>query len=863
MTLVNRRLTFSLIILLLLPTFATVSAAVPASIEIDSPSTELTADGALRLNAVVKDNAGNIIDEAVSWTSSSGSIDSTGLFTPGLSGIVNITATSGGVNQTLQITVTPGWPVSIVSDFNRTEFNVDEVVNLTAHLEDRAGNVITGDVGWRCDNGAINHSAKTWTPAGVGNHTMRMVWSELETQVNLLIVPGAPVEIIIPFGLVIQSGAHIQIDAIAVDNYGNEIGISKAGELTWSTESGTITSQGVFVSTEPGLWEINVTSSSGANGSGIIRVLPAAATGLAIELNSTDIRAGIPVNLTSIRTDVLGNDAQVLLSLSNWTVPSGSLELDGEQVVWTPSRIGSWTIGVNDQGYSATQVVNVEMGPSVGLVINLDADEVRSGSSIVASLMAFDAVGNEWSATGAWDVADELDASDHISWMLLKPGPVGTYSISATWYDNETATVHETNTDVEVTPGSLARMILPETGTKVPSDGVLELSPIFEDEYGNILDDMHVVWMIDGIDRTMEIEIAGGKWAPSSLGMHEIRAMSQGVFAIVDVEVTPGNARHVVTDVDDGFSVASGTESEISISTLDVHGNQAPAASVQFIFDDPTGEINPSPKGDGHWMVSGGMAGEWNLRITAGNATSDVTVTVVPGTPERLIAEIPDDIPEQGTTLIIRVYAIDLNGNRIEVEPSDTTVDCTVGKASHIGSDSWEVEVSEAGKSHDCKVLWSGLIAQRFFDVDAVLFGGGLGDTNSALSMVMVIVFLFLTIMVVLIRRMKAEDSKGDLWSDDLDEEDSEPEIDADLQIEDEDDPPVTEPEPVPVIEAETQQEETTEEMRVRLAEEAKKTGIMQAAPGTVQGETGWYIDTSGELTSWQVSESGEWTRLS
>ena len=859
----NRRLTCSLIVLLLLPTFATVSAAVPASIEIDSPSTELTADGALRLSAVVKDSAGTIIDEPVTWSSSSGLIDSTGLFTPGLSGLVNITATSGGVNQTLQITVTPGWPVSIVSDFNRTEFNVDEIVNLTAHLEDRAGNVISGDVGWRCDNGVINHSAKTWTPAGVGNHTMRMVWSELETQVNMLIVPGAPVEIIIPYGLVIQSGAHLQIDASAIDSYGNEIGISKAGELTWSAERGTITPQGVFVSTEPGLWVINVTSSSGANGSGNIRVLPAAATGLTIELESTEIRAGIPVNLTSIRTDVLGNEAQVLLPLSNWTVPSGSLELDGEQVVWTPSRIGSWTIAVNDQGYSTTQVVNVEMGPSVGLNIDLDTDEVRSGSSVVASLMAYDAVGNEWSVTGAWDVAEELDASDHISWMLLKPGPVGTYSISATWFDNETATVHESNIGVEVEPGSLARMLIPETGTKVPSDGVLELSPIFEDEYGNVLDDMHVVWMIDGIDRTMEIEIAGGKWAPSSLGMHEIRAMSQGVFAIVDVEVTPGTPRHVVTNVDDGFTVASGTESEISISTLDVHGNQAPAASVQFIFDDPSGEVNPSPKGDGHWMVSGGMAGEWNLRITAGDATADVAVTVVPGTPERLIAEIPDEVPEQGTTLIIRVYAIDMNGNRIEVEPSDTTVDCTVGKARHIGADSWEIEVSEAGKSHDCKVLWSGLIAQRFFDVDAVLFGGGLGDTNSALTMVMVIVFLFLAIMVVLIRRMKAEDSRGDIWSEEFEEEDMEPDLDADLQVEEKEVPPVSEPEPSPVVESVPEEEETTEQMRIRLAEEAKKTGVMQAAPGTVQGETGWYIDTSGELTSWQVSESGEWTRLS
>ena len=51
--------------------------------------------------------------------------------------------------------------------------------------------------------------------------------------------------------------------------------------------------------------------------------------------------------------------------------------------------------------------------------------------------------------------------------------------------------------------------------------------------------------------------------------------------------------------------------------------------------------------------------------------------------------------------------------------------------------------------------------------------------------------------------------------------------------------------------------------MRARLAAEAKRTGVMQAAPGTEQGKTGWYIDSDGQLTSWLVSESGEWTRMS
>ena len=56
---------------------------------------------------------------------------------------------------------------------------------------------------------------------------------------------------------------------------------------------------------------------------------------------------------------------------------------------------------------------------------------------------------------------------------------------------------------------------------------------------------------------------------------------------------------------------------------------------------------------------------------------------------------------------------------------------------------------------------------------------------------------------------------------------------------------------------------ESKEDLRARLAAEAKRTGVMQAAPGTEQGKTGWYIDSNGELTSWLVSESGEWTRMS
>ncbi len=850
-----------LAMLLLQATIPLVSAA-PASITIDSSATTVTADGALRFSATVSDSSGTVLDEEVTWTCSSGLIDSTGLFTPAEAGQVNITATSGAISSVSIITVTPGWPVSIVSDFNQTEFSIDHPVNLTAHLADRAGNIVAGDVTWRAQNGVIDHQNQTWKPGKIGNTTLRAIWLELETPIDVQIVAGAPAYLEIPYGLTVQSGSVLHIIPTAYDSHGNEVELSKVGAITWSLENGTISSDGIMSGGEPGLWNLTATTMVGANGSGVVRVLPAQATGLSIELNNSDVRAGSPVILSAIRADVLGNNGEILLPVSNWTVPTGSLASNGENVVWVPSRIGTWTLAVNDQGYSATIEVEVRQGIISGLSIDLSEDLVRSGDSIVSSLSAYDSAGNHRIVSGEWTISEQLGSVPHDGWVVLNPGPIGNHSISAIWFDNESGSVHSIEEQIFVHPGELARIILPETGTKVPSDGVLDLNPTFEDEFGNILPPIYINWEIDGEDTTMELRISQGLWTPTKLGMHEIRAMGEGVFSIVEVEVIPGTARHVITNSDSGLTITSGKAVELEVATLDVHSNIAPADSVEFIFEDPLGQVTPSPTGDGLWLVEGGQSGEWNLRINAGIATKDITVVVEPGEVVRLISELPQQNPEEGSKLILRVYGVDEAGNRVEIPNEELTIECTIGDSTHLTGDTYEVDVGESGKSQSCNVYWEGLVAQKFFDVDAVLFGGGLGDTNSALTLVMIIVFLFLAIMVVLIRRMGGREETG-YWDDDEDYEDDDDNeddnTDSDLKIADS----VPEVKSEPVVEDVKEIEESSEQIRTRLAEEAKRTGVMQAAPGTEQGKTGWYIDTSGELTSWQVTESGEWIRLS
>jgi len=349
--------------------------------------------------------------------------------------------------------------------------------------------------------------------------------------------------------------------------------------------------------------------------------------------------------------------------------------------------------------------------------------------------------------------------------------------------------------------------------------------------------------------------LSGDKWAPGRLGIHEIRATSQGIFAITEVEVIPGVARQIFSNYNETINIQSGKSVEIEIFTLDINGNQALADEVSFDFDDPAGTVSTSSTGIGYWYIEGGIEGSWNLRISSGTATDDITVNVSFGEPVRLIAELPPETPDEGDEIILRIFALDQAGNTVPVPDSEVTIQCTAGSATHVSGDTYILKIEQAGQSQSCNIYWNDLVAQRFFDVGAVLFGGGLGSTNTALTMVSIIVILFIAIMMILIRRIRPEKQKDDYWNDEEYFEETEREEDKNDDV-------------IETVKEQVESEEplenqSPEDIRSKLTAEAKRTGVMQAAPGTEQGKSGWYVDSTGELSAWIVGDDGSWTKHS
>jgi hypothetical protein len=209
------------------------------------------------------------------------------------------------------------------------------------------------------------------------------------------------------------------------------------------------------------------------------------------------------------------------------------------------------------------------------------------------------------------------------------------------------------------------------------------------------------------------------------------------------------------------------------------------------------------------------------------------------------------------------VWAEDSQGNRVEVVPEQTSITCSSGKASHVKSDTWEIELEEAGTDRSCTVAWSGLISQQFYDVESVLLGGALGSTNTAMSIGLVFLLMIFAVLIVLIRRGSSKEEEWDEYDDEYEyedeyeggEEDAETSAESDAPVEQEaNTPPQTiSTESAPIIE---------DALRQELAGKATQIGVMQAAPGTNQGETGWYVDASTELQQWNVGSDGSWSRL-
>jgi len=832
-------------------------AGTPVRVEVFADLTLISADEVVMFTAELYDSVNNLATGEVAWSCSNGSISSNGVFYPWSSGVITIEASHNGLIGSFNVTVTAGVGQSL--EITSVNAHVLVPMHLSVNLLDARGNAqLSNTAVWTVDGSYVGVGTPSWTPQDLGTYVVRARLHQLEHVSTIEVFAGSPYEFVFDEGLQVRSGYSLLMSPQLLDINGFEMNITDAGNRMWSVENGTILPSGWFIGSHPGYWNVSVTSGN-ITGSGKIRVVPANAALSQIMVVSDDqtFTAGTSYELTAMRTDSQGYTGTITPPLENFSVTSGGLASMVDAVHWTPGAVGMHQLTVNDEGVISTLSVEVVHGKAIDTSLQLTPMTLVAGEQSTVTFTATDAVGNQWMVNGSLSLVNG-NHSQYIGYdgyATITPQQTMTWRIEGSWFDTTTETRFSPILQMQSKAGPLAFIQLNGQGEILPSDTALWLNPLFFDAYSNPLDEIGLNWTVDDEDATVDILLSDLHWIPTEVGEHEIRANADGVFATVRLTVVTGEARNLLTNMEDGLTVQAGTAKELFIQTLDAHGNLAPSTNVTTTLDSQYGTLQASSSGNGYWNLIGQTSGLYTLQLVQDGAVHSIPLTVEPGEAVRLVSSIEDQSIAQGDTILLRVQGVDIFDNPVTVDAKNTTVSCTSGPAEHVTSDTWELDVSTAGNDRSCNVLWGNLLSQNYFDVEAVLLGGAVGSTNTAMTLGIFLLSLILVTLVVLVRRANQQDDEG--LEDDFDDD---VEYESEEELIDEND-----------INAATSTEEMeikpliqgvlTDELRASLAQQATEVGVMQAAPGTEQGSSGWYVDVSSEAQYWNVGADGSWTR--
>ena len=520
---------------------------------------------------------------------------------------------------------------------------------------------------------------------------------------------------------------------------------------------------------------------------------------------------------------------------------------------WTPGAMGQHTVNVIDEGVASSLELAVTHGDAIDTSLSLDPVTLRAGQQNVLSFWAIDNSGNQWLVNGTMSLisGNASHFTPDEGYATLSPLALGVWRVEASWYDSTSNIRFESTFQQETQTGPLAFIELNGANQVLASDTSLDLNPTFYDGFGNELPPIGLNWTVDGEDATVELMLADMHWTPSKVGGHEIRANADGIFATIRLTVVAGEARNLVTDYESGLTVSAGVPTEVFVQVIDAHGNMAPATNVSLLLNEEFGVLEASPSGNGYWDFTGRISGTYTLELSQANATHSIDLFIQPGQAVRVLADLDGFDIAQGDTVLLQLQGVDEFDNLVIVEPENTTVSCTAGKASYVTSDTWELNVNKAGDDRSCTVNWDGLITQRFFDVESVLLGGAVGSTNTAMTLASFLLGLILITLVVLVRRVNsAEDEE---WVEDAFEEDEEANDEESTSFDEATEGPANDPASEPGL---------SDEVKASLATKAAEVGVMQAAPGTEQGQSGWYVDVSTEVQYWDVGADGAGTQV-
>ncbi|TLZ51687.1 MAG: hypothetical protein E6K18_04385 [Methanobacteriota archaeon] len=613
--------------------FASSSAIGPpalARIDVTPPSATTDADTPVTFTANGFDQYEQPYASAPTWAATGGGIAG-GMYTPSLTGDWQVWANESGFSGSANVHVTPGALTRIDVTPPSVTITADDVQQYTATGYDAHDNVRPIAPAWGVSDGGISGGG-LFTPRHVGTWSVYANDSGIVGSTTVTVTPGILASIVVsPPSPTITADQFQQFNAVGYDAKGNVLGISP----TWAASGGAVDAFGFYSPSIAGTWSVYA-NDSGVSGSALVTVLPGTLRTIDVTPKNVTVAADLTVQYTARGYDAKGNEVPIT---PTWTVSPNAGAIDAAGL-YTPARVGTWTVTATDGAVSGWTAVTVQAGPLARIDVAPSPITITADQILPLTATGYDMRGNVVPIAPTWAATcGTVDASG-----VYTPGPARL----CVAYANQSGISGAAQ--ITVTAGRLTRIdVTPPTST-ITADQFVDYTATGYDAKGNTVP-ISPTW-----SAAMGTIDAGGHYTPSQVGTWQVTATAGSISGTATVTVTVGII----------FSVEV-TPSPVTITADDTKQFQA-------VGKDRAG--NPVPFSGFAWSVDNGTivaglftpyrVGDWTVTATAlSEFPGTAHVTVTPGKVARVVITPPSAHLAEGGVASFSASAFDAKGNSV------------------------------------------------------------------------------------------------------------------------------------------------------------------------------------------------------
>ncbi|MFC1490773.1 Ig-like domain-containing protein, partial [Candidatus Latescibacterota bacterium] len=618
------------------PLVATFVSDMEPAIVLSPTTAKIKVGETLQFAATVYNEFGEIVDTAVTWTTTGniGSINESGLFSPSTAGTGTVTASAAGMSKSADVTVT----VDPVLTLTPTTVNLmaGDTQQFTATAFDENNDPVA--VVWTTSGGiGTIDSNGLFSAVAAGSGLVIATAGNLTEQATVNVTVD-PVLTLSPLEASVGVNGNIQFSAEAFDENGDPV------EVAWSTEGdiGTVDSNGLFTAVSPGT--VTVTATAG-------NLTQEAVVTVTVEpiIVLTPMESNIGINDTvqfeATVYDELGNVVEAAIV---WNTGGGIGGIDTNGL-FTATAPGIGTVTATAGNLSAVANVTVTIDPV--LVLAPQDSSVILGDTIQYTATVYNEFGEVADETVEWSTSGDIGTINANG--LFTGTTVGTGTVTASAADlTQTVNVEVIVDPISKTIPTFITITPEEADIAVGESMIFSVNALNSD--GEVLPSSAlndaVVSVTGDIGEITNDSINNPEFTATNPGSGAIVVTLGGITAEAAINVT---VDPVLTLTPTTVSVLAGDTQQFSATATDEYGDPV---AVTWAVTGNIGTINTNG-----FFTAGTSAGTGTVTASAVGLIeiANVTITVDP-----VLTLTPTTVSlHSGLTQQFTATATDENGN--------------------------------------------------------------------------------------------------------------------------------------------------------------------------------------------------------